>query len=66
MAKLDIVIVGAGLSGICAAKYALQSGHSVTVYEQSSSVGGTWIYTDATGSDEYGLDIHSSMYSGLR
>lgn len=66
MAKLNIVIVGAGLSGICAAKYALHSGHSVTIYEQSSSVGGTWIYTDATGSDEYGLDIHSSMYVGLR
>lgn len=33
MTKLNIVVVGAGKSGICSAKYALQSGHSVTVYE---------------------------------
>lgn len=63
--KLNIVVIGAGFSGLGAAKYAIQSGHSVTVYEQTTSLGGTWIYTDATGTDEYGIDIHTSMYSGL-
>lgn len=66
MTKLKIVVIGAGLSGLCSAKYAIQAGHSVTVYEQTSSVGGTWIYTEETGTDEYGLDIHTSMYHGLR
>lgn len=66
MTTLSIGIVGAGLSGLCAAKYAKNSGHSVTIFEQNSTIGGTWVYTDATGKDEYGLDIHSSMYHDLR
>lgn len=66
MTKLNIVVIGAGLSGICSAKYAIQSGHSVSIYEQTSNIGGTWIYTDTTGTDEYGIDIHTSMYHGLR
>lgn len=63
--KLNIGIIGAGLSGLCASKYAKQSGHSVTVFEQSDRIGGTWNYTDATGQDKYGLDIHTSMYHNL-
>lgn len=66
MAKLNIVVIGAGLSGLCSAKYAIQAGHSVTIYEQTSSVGGTWNYTDEIGTDGYGIDIHTSMYHGLR
>lgn len=66
MPKLDIVVIGAGLAGLCSAKYALESGHSVTIYEQTNSLGGTWVYTDATGTDQYDLDIHTSMYNGLR
>lgn len=61
-----IAIVGAGPSGICCAKNALENGHDVTVYERNSEVGGTWIYSDRIGNDEYGQPIHSSMYKGLR
>lgn len=60
-----MVIVGAGPSGLCAAKHALTHGYDVTVYEQNKSVGGTWIYTDRTGYDEYGLPITTSMYKNL-
>lgn len=66
MTKLNIVVIGAGYSGLCAAKYALQFGHHLTVFEQTSSVGGTWVYTDATDTDEYGIDVHTSMYHKLR
>lgn len=66
MSKSNIGIIGAGLSGLCAAKYAKSSGHSVTIFEQNSENGGTWIFTDLTDKDEYGLDIHSSMYYDLR
>ncbi len=66
MSKLRIGIIGAGFSGLCAAKYAKSYGHSVTVFEQNSEIGGTWIYTDLIDKDEYGLDIHSSMYHDLR
>lgn len=66
MVQLKIAVLGAGLSGLCAAKYAKQSGHLVTVFEQSGEIGGTWVYTDSIGRDEYGLNIHTSMYHNLR
>lgn len=66
MKKLNVAVVGAGLAGLCAAKYAKSFGHSVTIFEQCEKLGGTWIYTDQTGKDEYGLDIHTSMYHNLR
>ncbi|XP_058066590.1 senecionine N-oxygenase-like [Anopheles bellator] len=59
-------IIGAGCSGICAAKTVLDSGGHVTVYERSDQIGGTWVYTDEVGTDRYGLPIHTSMYQGLR
>lgn len=62
---LKIAVIGAGPSGLCCAKNALSDGHNVTVYEQNSSVGGQWVYTEQTGNDEFGLPIHSSMYDGL-
>ncbi|KAJ6633701.1 Flavin-containing monooxygenase FMO GS-OX3 [Pseudolycoriella hygida] len=62
---MKVAVVGAGTAGICAAKYVLARRYTVTVYEQTSKIGGTWVYTDSIGSDNYGLDIHSSMYKGL-
>lgn len=66
MGKLKIAVIGAGLAGLCAAKYAISAGHLVTIFEQCAELGGTWIYREATGKDEYGLDIHTSMYHNLR
>lgn len=66
MPQLSIVVIGAGMSGLCAGKNAKLAGHTVTIYERTSSVGGTWNYTDAVGKDEFGLDIHTSMYANLR
>lgn len=66
MGKLKIAVIGAGMAGLCAAKYATISGHSVTIFEQCAELGGTWIYREATGRDEYGLNIHTSMYHNLR
>lgn len=63
---LNIAVIGAGTSGLCAAKYALQQGFKVTVYEQTETIGGTWWYTDKTGKDQYGINIHTAMYQGLR
>lgn len=47
-------IIGAGPSGITAAKNLLDAGMSVTVYDQGFEVGGNWVYTDAEG--------HSSVF----
>lgn len=64
--KKNIAVIGGGLAGLCAAKYAINSGHQVTIFEQTANIGGTWIYTDDIGPDEYGFDVHTSMYHNLR
>lgn len=60
-----VVVIGAGPTGLCAAKHALAHGYDVTVYEQANQVGGTWVYTDRTGVDDYGLPISTSMYKNM-
>lgn len=64
--KLEIAVIGAGVSGLASAKNALAHGYNVTIYEQAEDLGGTWRYTDKTGNDQYGVKIHSAMYQGLR
>lgn len=64
--KMNVAVIGAGTAGLCAAKHSLQNGFKVTVFEQARQVGGTWVYTDKIGTDDFGLDVHSSMYQGLQ
>lgn len=66
MNKLKVGVIGAGPSGLCACRHALAYNCEVTVFEQTSKLGGTWVYTDQVGNDEYGLPIHTSMYNGLK
>jgi phytoene dehydrogenase-like protein len=42
----DVVVVGAGISGLATAKNVLDAGFSVVVLEQSDHVGGLWQYQD--------------------
>lgn len=64
--QLDIAVIGAGPGGLFSAKHSLAHGHRVTIYEQSDEIGGVWVYTNETGKNKYGLDIHTAMYKGLR
>ena len=49
-----VCVIGAGPSGLAAAKNALQAGLDVTVFEKNDKVGGNWVFDAATG--------HSSVY----
>lgn len=64
--KLNIAVIGAGITGLCSAKNSIEQGHNVTLFEQSEEIGGNWYYTNQTGKDKYGVRIHTGMYDGLR
>lgn len=61
---LNIAIIGAGPAGLVSAKYAIAHGHNVTIYERSESLGGLW--SSQTGTNKYGLNVHTSIYKELR
>lgn len=62
---MKLCVIGAGGAGLAAAKNAIEFGYDTTVFEQTSHVGGTWVYDHQIGKNEYGIDVHSSMYRGL-
>lgn len=41
-----VCVVGAGMSGLCALKACLESGHNATCYEKTDGVGGLWKYRE--------------------
>ena len=55
-----VCVIGAGVSGLASARELLREGHDVTVMEQSSGVGGQWLYDPRTAG------AHSSMYFSVR
>lgn len=46
MAQKSVMVLGAGLSGLCAAKRALEKDFQVTVYEKDDQMGGLWYVND--------------------
>ncbi|XP_040384866.1 flavin-containing monooxygenase FMO GS-OX-like 8 [Oryza brachyantha] len=66
--KVKVCVVGAGVSGLAAARELRREGHDVAVLEQSGGVGGQWRYDAATdGADPLGVaGVHSSVYGSLR
>ncbi|KAH7858421.1 hypothetical protein Vadar_023681 [Vaccinium darrowii] len=67
----NVCVIGAGPSGLVAARELRKEGHNVVVFEQSHDVGGQWLYEpNVEGEDPLGretaLNVHSSMYASLR
>lgn len=62
----NVAVIGAGLSGLASAKYLTAQGYDVTIYEQNEELGGIWCYTDKTGKNQYGINVHTAMYQNLR
>jgi cation diffusion facilitator CzcD-associated flavoprotein CzcO len=50
----EVCVIGAGPSGLTAAKNCIENGLSVTVFEKNDRVGGNWVFNSKTG--------HSSVY----
>ncbi|KAK3124186.1 hypothetical protein QOZ80_7BG0583070 [Eleusine coracana subsp. coracana] len=63
-----VCVVGAGVSGLVAARELHREGHAVTVLEQNNGVGGQWLYdTKVDAGDPLGLaGVHSGVYASLR
>ncbi|XP_040987318.1 flavin-containing monooxygenase FMO GS-OX-like 4 isoform X3 [Juglans microcarpa x Juglans regia] len=66
-----VAVIGAGASGLVAARELRREGHSVVVFERGDQVGGTWVYTPNVESDPLGIDptrttVHGSLYNCLR
>ncbi|XP_052179780.1 flavin-containing monooxygenase FMO GS-OX-like 9 [Diospyros lotus] len=66
-----VCVIGAGPSGLVAARELRKEGHGVVVLEQKHEVGGQWLYDpnveeeDALGRNPF-LKVHSSVYGSLR
>ncbi|XP_075662434.1 flavin-containing monooxygenase FMO GS-OX-like 9 [Castanea sativa] len=66
-----VCVIGAGPSGLVAARELSKEGHSAVVLEQNHDVGGQWLYDpnveveDPLGRNTF-LKVHSSIYNSLR
>ncbi|KAL6880328.1 hypothetical protein ACP4OV_011893 [Aristida adscensionis] len=68
MVSKKVCVVGAGVSGLAAARELRREGHAVTVMEQGAGVGGQWLYDPAVDAgDPLGAaGVHSGIYASLR
>ncbi|HSV83254.1 MAG TPA: FAD-dependent oxidoreductase [Ramlibacter sp.] len=48
-AHKKVAIIGAGSSGVCLARYLIEEGADVTVFEAGSHIGGMWVYENDSG-----------------
>ncbi|KAF8733029.1 hypothetical protein HU200_015387 [Digitaria exilis] len=69
----NVCVIGAGMSGLAAARELRREGLAVTAMEQRGDVGGQWLYDPTTDAgDPLGISsapvtkVHSSMYASVR
>ena len=61
----SVAIIGAGASGICAARYFKEAGFDVTVFEIGSKVGGLWCFENDNGLSAAYRTLHINTAKGL-
>lgn len=62
---MKVAVIGAGAAGLISIKHSLDFDCEVTAFEQSNCIGGTWVYSERVGKNDFGIDVHSSMYKNL-
>lgn len=60
-----VAVIGAGASGLCSAKYLLQSGFDVTVFEVGSQIGGMWCFNNDSGRSSAYRTLHINTSRGV-
>ena len=60
-----VAVIGAGAAGICAAKYLLETGFDVTLFELGSRVGGMWWYGNDSGRSSAYRTLHINTSRGV-
>ncbi|MBN8892984.1 MAG: hypothetical protein BGP12_20980 [Rhodospirillales bacterium 70-18] len=60
-----VAVIGAGACGLCAAKYLLQVGFDVTVFEIGSQIGGMWCYNNDSGRSSAYRTLHINTSRGV-
>lgn len=60
-----VAVLGAGACGICAAKYLLETGFDVTVYEIGGQIGGMWCYMNDSGRSSAYRTLHINTSRGV-
>ncbi len=60
-----VAVIGAGACGLCAAKYLLEVGFDVTVYEIGSQIGGMWRFMNDNGRSSAYRTLHINTSRGV-
>lgn len=60
-----VAVIGAGACGICAAKYLLEVGFDVTVFEIGGQIGGMWCYGNDNGLSSAYRTLHINTSRGV-
>ncbi|XP_061362203.1 flavin-containing monooxygenase FMO GS-OX-like 4 [Gastrolobium bilobum] len=69
--SVKVAVIGAGVSGLVAARELRRERHHVVVFEQNDRIGGNWVYDPRTESDPLCVDpnretVHGSLYASMR
>lgn len=60
-----VAVIGAGACGLCAAKYLLEAGFDVTVFEIGTQIGGMWCYRNDNGRSSAYRTLHINTSRGV-
>lgn len=62
----SFAVIGAGASGLCAAKYLIEAGfNNVTIFEIGSQIGGLWCYENDNGRSSCYKTLHINTARNL-